>query len=74
MRKEALLADLAAPAVRPGNELMVHASLRKFRSRGPPLTGLVGTAQSEWLEAADLVAFGARWMESSLAPPAKPQP
>lgn len=32
--------------------------------------GLVGKAQSELIDAAALVAFGARWMEANLAPPA----
>lgn len=34
--------------------------------------GLVGKARSELLDAADYVAFGARWMEQNLVPPAKP--
>ena len=36
---------------------------------GRHCAGLVGKAQGELLEAADLVAFGARGMERNLAPP-----
>jgi aminoglycoside N3'-acetyltransferase len=34
--------------------------------------GLVGKAESELIGAADYVAFGARWMEANLGPPARP--
>jgi aminoglycoside N3'-acetyltransferase len=45
--------------------LILKACLAVGRHRA----GLVGKAQGELLEAADLVAFGARWMERNLAPP-----
>ena len=32
--------------------------------------GMVGKAQAELIDAADIVAFGARWMEENLAAPA----
>jgi aminoglycoside 3-N-acetyltransferase len=45
---------------------ILHAYLPHGRHR----EGLVGRAQSELLDAADYVAFGARWMEACLGPPA----
>lgn len=48
--------------------LILDAYLRLGRHR----EGLVGKARSELLSAADYVAFGARWMEENLVPPAKP--
>ena len=43
---------------------IVGAYLAEGRGR----TGPVGAAQAELLDASDLVAFGARWMEANLAP------
>lgn len=45
--------------------VIVKAYLALGRHRG----GTVGEAQSELIEAADIVKFGARWMETHLAPP-----
>lgn len=48
--------------------LIVKAYLALGRHR----EGSVGNAQSELIDAADIVAFGARWMEANLAAPAQP--
>lgn len=44
--------------------------LKAYLGLGRHREGLVGRARSELIDAADLVAFGARWMETHLAPPA----
>ncbi|HYD12379.1 MAG TPA: AAC(3) family N-acetyltransferase [Allosphingosinicella sp.] len=44
--------------------------LKAWLALGRHGEGLVGKAQSELIDAADLVAFGARWMEENLAAPA----
>lgn len=44
--------------------------LKAYLPLGRHREGLVGRAQAELLDAADYVAFGARWMEEALAPPA----
>ncbi len=44
--------------------------LNSYLALGRHREGLVGNAQSELIDAADLVAFGARWMEENLAAPA----
>lgn len=44
--------------------------LKAYLVRGRHREGQVGQAPSELIDAADLVAFGARWMEANLAPPA----
>ena len=44
--------------------------LKAYLARGRHREGFVGKARSELLDAADLVAFGASWMEENLAPPA----
>ena len=40
--------------------------LKAYRATGRPSTGLVGRAQSELIDAADIVAFGAAWMSANL--------
>lgn len=40
--------------------------LREFLATGAALVGTVGGAQAELLDAADIVAFGARWMTANL--------
>ena len=40
--------------------------LKAYRATGRPSTGLVGRAQSELIDAADIVAFGAAWMTANL--------
>jgi aminoglycoside N3'-acetyltransferase len=45
--------------------VITKAYLRLGQHRG----GSVGNAVSELIDAADMVAFGARWMEENLAPP-----
>ena len=42
--------------------------LKAYLALGRHCAGLVGEARSELLDAADLVAFGARWMEQNLTP------
>ena len=42
--------------------------LKAYLALGRHNAGLVGEARSELLDAADLVAFGARWMEQNLTP------
>jgi aminoglycoside N3'-acetyltransferase len=42
--------------------------LREYLATGRAATGVVGGATSELLDAADLVAFGAAWMEQHLDP------
>jgi aminoglycoside N3'-acetyltransferase len=42
--------------------------LKAYLALGRHRAGLVGQAPSELIDAADLVAFGARWMEENLAP------
>lgn len=44
--------------------------LKTYLALGRHREGLVGKAPSELIGAADLVRFGARWMEENLAPPA----
>lgn len=44
--------------------------LRAYLELGRNRAGLVGKAQSELIDAADIVRFGARWMEANLAAPA----
>ena len=44
--------------------------LRAYLGLGRHREGLVGKARSELIDAADIVAFGARWMEENLAAPA----
>ena len=44
--------------------------LKAYLALGHHREGVVGKAQSELIDAAQLVAFGARWMEQNLAPPA----
>jgi aminoglycoside N3'-acetyltransferase len=44
--------------------------LRAYLALGRHREGLIGKAPSELIDAADIVAFGARWMEENLAPPA----
>lgn len=44
--------------------------LKAYLAIGRHRQGLVGKARSELIDAADLVRFGARWMEANLAPPA----
>jgi aminoglycoside N3'-acetyltransferase len=46
--------------------------LKAYLPLGRHREGLVGHARSELLDAADYVAFGARWMEENLAGPAQP--
>lgn len=46
--------------------------LKAYLPLGRHCEGLIGRARSELLDAADYVAFGARWMERNLVPPAKP--
>jgi aminoglycoside N3'-acetyltransferase len=45
--------------------------LKAYRPLGRHREGLVGKAGSELIDAADYVAFGARWMEENLGPPAR---
>lgn len=42
--------------------------LRDYLASGRARSGVVGRARSELLDAADLVAFGVRWMDRHLAP------
>ncbi len=44
------------------------AIVSAYLAEGRGQTGPVGAAQAELLDAADLVEFGARWMETNLAP------
>lgn len=44
--------------------------LDAYLALGRHRAGLVGKAQSELIDAADIVRFGARWMETNLAAPA----
>jgi aminoglycoside N3'-acetyltransferase len=46
--------------------------LKAYLALGRHCGGLVGKAQSELIDAADLVAFGARWMEEYLLPQSHP--
>lgn len=46
--------------------------LKAYLPLGRHREGMVGKAPSELLDAADYVAFGARWMEENLAAPARP--
>ena len=48
--------------------------LEAYLALGRHREGPVGAARAELIDAADLVAFGARWMEQNLAPPAQPDP
>jgi len=48
--------------------------LKAYLALGRHRAGRVGDADSELIDAADLVRFGARWMERNLAPPAQAQP
>jgi aminoglycoside N3'-acetyltransferase len=48
------------------------AILGAYLPLGRHQAGRVGEATAELLDAADLVAFGARWMEENLTPPAQP--
>lgn len=48
--------------------------LKGYLALGRHAEGRVGKARSELIDAADLVAFGARWMEANLAAPAQAQP
>lgn len=50
------------------------AILKAYLATGRGARGSVGRAESELIEAADLVEFGARWMEANLASPAQAQP
>lgn len=50
------------------------AIFQAYRPLGRHREGQVGRAQCELIDAADYVAFGARWMEENLATPAQPQP
>ena len=44
--------------------------LAAYLALGRHRQGMVGNAASELIDAADITAFGARWMEAHLAPPA----
>jgi aminoglycoside N3'-acetyltransferase len=44
--------------------------LKDYLARGRHREGMVGKARSELIDAADIVEFGARWMERNLAAPA----
>lgn len=44
--------------------------LKAYLALGRHRAGLVGNAPGELIDAADIVEFGARWMEANLAPPA----
>jgi len=46
------------------------ALLKEYFALGRHREGEVGTARSELIEAADLIEFGARWMEAKLSAPA----
>lgn len=46
------------------------AILTAYRPLGRHREGMIGKARSELIDAADYVAFGARWMEANLGPPA----
>lgn len=48
--------------------------LKAYLALGRHCEGIVGNARSELLDAADIVAFGARWMEQNLAAPAQAKP
>ena len=48
--------------------------LKAWLAPGRHREGKVGDADSELIDAADLVRFGARWMEENLAPPPQAQP
>ena len=45
------------------------AILKAYLAAGRARTGRVGNAESELIDAADVVAFGARWMEANLSSP-----
>ena len=61
------LDDLNGIADYPGEDYFA-AIVGAYLAEGRGQTGPVGAAQAELLDAADLVAFGARWMEESLCP------
>jgi len=44
--------------------------LHAYLATGHAREGLVGSARSEFIEAADIVAFGVTWMERHLTTPA----
>jgi aminoglycoside N3'-acetyltransferase len=63
------LDDLNGIADREGEDYFAII-LKDYLALGRHREGRVGRARSELIEAADLVAFGARWIERNLAPPA----
>jgi len=67
------LDDLNGIADREGEDYFA-VILKAWLALGRHREGQVGRARSELIEAAELVAFGARWMEQNLAPPAQAQP
>ncbi|HEY5712844.1 MAG TPA: AAC(3) family N-acetyltransferase [Allosphingosinicella sp.] len=60
------LDDSAGIALWPGEDYFA-VILKAYLAEGRHRAGRVGEAESELIEAADLVAFGARWMEENLA-------
>lgn len=48
------------------------AILKAYLAMDRHHAGRIGAAPSELIDAADLIAFGARWMERNLTPPAQP--
>ena len=50
---------------RPGEDYFITL-LRAYLATGRASTGMVGQADSELLDAADVVAFGAAWMGEHL--------
>ena len=52
----------------PGEDYFARI-LKAYLATGRACTGPVGLADSELIDAADIVQFGARWMEENLTPP-----
>lgn len=67
-----IAAELGRLGVRHGDVVMVRASLRRLGPVEGGARGVIGGAASTLIATADLVAYGARWMEERLsgAPPA----
>jgi aminoglycoside N3'-acetyltransferase len=65
------LDDLDGIVAREGEDYFASI-LNAYLALGRHRAGRVGAARSELIDAADITAFGARWMEQNLVPPAQP--
>ena len=61
------LDDSAGIALWPGEDYFA-VILKAYLAEGRHVAGAVGAVDAELIEAADIVAFGARWMEKNLHP------